>query len=116
LREVIKNSMRSIISILLLVVTVAWIILSYIPKSVLSLPNLTIGEPLTTNSPLILGIILTLFIGIQLVLISSIWKMFRREPSSQHADEFNLRAPNELFWSVLPLVSTIILTVVIILR
>lgn len=108
--------MRSLVSIALLLVTIGWIILSYIPKSVLSLPNLTIGERLSTNSPLILGILLAIFIFIQVALVGSTWKMFRREPSQQRAQEFNLRERNELFWTALPLVSTIILAVAIILR
>lgn len=108
--------MRSTISIILLLVTVIWIVLSYIPKSLLSLPTLTIGERLTTNSPLILGLMLILFIGIQLYLVGSTWKMFRNEPSRQLTEEYNLRENKELFWTALPLIITIILAIVIFLR
>jgi len=108
--------MRSTVSIMLLLVTVIWIVLSYIPNSLLSLPTLSIGDRLTTNSPFILGFILALFICIQLYLVGSTWKFFRRESSRQLAQEFNLRENKELFWTALPLFMTIILAIVIVLR
>lgn len=105
--------MRLFLSTALLILTIGWIVLSYLPKSVLSLPSLTIGEQLTNLSPLILGSIFALFVVIQLALVGSTWRIFRNEPSSREAETFALRPTTELFWTVLPLVATLILAAVI---
>lgn len=105
--------MRSLVSIALLVLTIGWIVLSYVPKSLLSLPTFTIGERLTSLSPLILGAIFILFVGIQLVLVSFSRRMFRDEASSQQAKVFALQPTTELFWTALPLFVTLILVAVI---
>lgn len=105
--------MRSLLSILLLLLTIGWIVLSYVPQSILSLPTFTIGERLTSLSPSILGIIFVLFVVIQLVLVGSTRRIFRSESSLEQAEAFALQPTAELFWTALPLVVTLILAAVI---
>lgn len=105
--------MRSFLSLALLAITIIWIVLSYVPTSFLSLPTITIGEQLTNLSPLILATIFGLFVLIQLALVGSTWRIFRREASSQQAEAFALQPGAELFWTTLPLIITLILAAVI---
>lgn len=106
---------RYFVTFATLLATIGWLVLSYMPQVAGMLPQLSFdGETAAGLLPLLAGLTLLAFIGIQVNLVGATWGMFRNVPGSGEAEAialFNLRRSREILWTVIPLVSTVVLSV-----
>jgi len=96
-----------------LLATIGWLVLSYMPQVAGRLPQLSFDGGIAAWSlPLLAVLTLLVFVGLQVNLVGATWGMFRSAPGSDEAEAialFNLTRGRELFWTVIPVVSTVIL-------
>jgi hypothetical protein len=108
--------LRNIVTFTISIGIVGWIVLSYLPSSVVILP--TIGFSMPWSGRLFAGLTvvsLILFIAIQVALVRSTALFVRpsaRAEKDQASSDFELNRKAELFWTALPLAMTVALAVV----
>jgi len=107
--------MRYIVSGGILLATLGWLVLSYLPGVTAALPVVAFDSQMAQSVlPWLAGITLLAFIVIQIDLVRATVRWFGPgvEPvTAQAVREFNLPRGAEIFWTVLPLVGTITLAV-----
>jgi|DewCreStandDraft_2_1066082.scaffolds.fasta_scaffold24955_2 hypothetical protein len=111
------SNMRQLISFVvtlsLLLVTIAWLAASYAPALAASLPKIAFATPALQPVLWWLAVItLALFLLIQLNLFWTTMRWFRsssRAPVMQALAAFEIRRSWELFWTLLPLLATLAL-------
>lgn len=107
--------MRYIVSGSILLATLSWLVLSYLPTVTSSLPKVTFdGQFSQSVLPWLVAVTLAAFIVIQIDLVRATLRWFRptAEPTTVQAmQEFNLLRGAEIFWTVLPLVGTCMLAI-----
>ena len=111
--------MRYLVTGGVLLATIAWLVLSYMPATVAPLPKLTLDSAtLAPFLPWLTALTLALFLVIQLDLVRVTGQWFRHPSQTpDHAatakaiSDFGLSRGWELFWTVLPVLGTVLLTV-----
>uniref|UniRef100_A0A7C1JXY6 Uncharacterized protein n=1 Tax=Caldilinea aerophila TaxID=133453 RepID=A0A7C1JXY6_9CHLR len=101
------------ITVLLFLITIAWLTASYMPEFSSSLPKASFGTLAAQSvlKGLAIGA-LVLFLGIQFNLLWTAVSWFRpssRSPVMEALTEFDIRRGWELLWTALPLVTTLVL-------
>lgn len=108
--------MRYVVSVGILIGVVAWLVLSYVPASLVSLPTIAFDGAWTAAwFPALAVVSLLAIVGIQSGLVFATVRMLRRPADADLAKtirEFGLRVRPEAFWTVLPLVMTLGLVLV----
>lgn len=94
----------------ILLVTVLWLILSYIPVSVVTLPQIsfaTEGSGRLFQALLVGGFLI--FVVLQIWLVVATKRLFRMADGRQNgmAAEFGLNRTSEMIWTAIPLLMTI---------
>lgn len=110
--------MRYLVTGGILLATIVWLVLSYMPDRVAMLPKLAFDStPFATAFPWLAMLTLTFFLAVQLdlVRVTSRWFCQSTETPEQAfvakaIVDFGLSRRWELFWTVLPLSATLILT------
>lgn len=104
---------RYFVTFATLLATIGWLVLSYMPQVAGRLPQLSFnGELAAWSLPLLAALTLLAFIGLQVNLVGATRGMFRHVSGSDEAEAvalFNLARGREIFWTVIPLVSTAML-------
>jgi hypothetical protein len=107
--------MRYIVTGGILLATVAWLVLSYMPETVVLLPKLAFDSPaLAALFPWLALLTLAVFLIIQFDLVRSTGRWFRQPTQTSTARaivEFDLSRRWELLWTVLPVVGTALLAI-----
>ena len=107
--------MRYLVSGGILLVTLAWLVLSYLPGVTGAFPRFVLNSSgFQSLLPWLAGATLACFLLIQLDLVRATARWFQRSAPGEIAHEiaaFELRRGAELFWTVLPVVGTVMLTV-----
>jgi len=103
--------MRKLLAYIILLGIIAWIALSYIPTSVVTLPTIAFPTAFNPFFQAVLAGALVLFTVLQLWLV---WATVRniqagRQRDGSAAKGFNLSLTREAFWTALPIVMTIVL-------
>ena len=105
--------MRYIVTGGILLATLGWLVLSYMPQVVAALPKLTFGSAVASGAFLWMAVgTLLLFLIIQFDLVRVTAKWFHLPEDSETAlalVDFGLRRRQEIFWTVLPLLGTVVL-------
>lgn len=105
--------MRYIVTGGILLATLGWLVLSYLPGITAALPKLAFDGALAQAAlPWLAGITLLAFLAIQTDLVRATVRWFSPavEPATaQAAQEFNLQRGAEIFWTALPLLGTLLL-------
>lgn len=109
------NTMRKFFSYGLLSVTILWLVVSYIPESILVLPKTSL-EWLIPNAIQqgIFVLIMVCFVGIQLSLVISTNSFFANKQdlnassSNERIKKFGLKRGPELFWTSVPVAMTVV--------
>ncbi|MFO7633222.1 MAG: hypothetical protein R6W76_11810 [Caldilinea sp.] len=105
--------MRYIVTGGILLATVAWLIVSYMPQAVATLPKWAFDSQFAQMIfPWLAAISLLIFLIIQLDLVRATAKWFRHpvhSPAAQALVDFGLGRNQELFWVVLPILGTVLL-------
>ncbi len=109
-----KFDMRYIGTGAILLATIAWLVLNYLPGAVALLPTLAFNNPaLLTLFPWLALLTLAVFLVIQLDLLRMTGRWFRPAtqptPTGKAIAEFGLSRRSELFWTLLPMVGTVLL-------
>ena len=111
--------MRYFVTGAILLATIAWLVLSYMPETVALLPKLAFDSPaFAAFFSLLTALTLVLFLAIQLDLLRATGRWFRQpaKTTEQAATakalvDFDLSRSRELFWTVLPILGTALLAV-----
>ncbi len=94
----------------ILLVTVLWLILSYIPVSVVTLPQIPFASEASGRlfQVLLVGGFL-IFVVLQIWLVVATKRLFRTEDGRRNemAAEFGLNRTSEMIWTAIPLLMTI---------
>lgn len=97
-----------------LLATIGWLVLSYMPVATARLPKLAFdGAAAAWLLPALAAVSLVVFMALQVDLVGATVRMFRR-PDSATGDAialFHLARGRELWWTVIPLASTMVLAV-----
>ncbi len=114
-REMVNPSViRNLLTIMILVATAAWLVLSYVP---VDLPQFPLnGELSQALFPWLVGLVLMMFVVIQAVLVRATVRIVKSPPDAETRAVvrlFRLRVGAEVFWTALPLAMTIILAMTI---
>jgi len=103
-----------------------WLVFSYLPKSIISLPEIAFqGNWYTANSSILFSLCAGLFLAIQIKLVFSTGTFFKGQPylfSEEQTEStgqeqpsrnpgFKLSRSRELFWTALPIVMTILVLI-----
>ena len=102
--------LRSILTYSTLAIVVLWLVLSYIPRHALSLPNLAVqGAAAGIVFQWILVVSLLIFVAIQVWLLRATVDFFRpgKRNGAATPQAFGLTLSSELFWTAIPLIMTI---------
>ena len=94
----------------ILLVTVLWLVLSYVPDSVVTLPQVSFtseGNGRLFQVLLFGGFLI--FVLLQIWLVNATWRLFRTADGRQNAiaAEFGLNRTSEVIWTAIPLLMTI---------
>jgi hypothetical protein len=104
--------MRYFWSFIILVVTLGWLVLSYLPVAH-ALPDIAFTGAWTVLwFPAFVTLSIATFLGIQAVLVTDTVKMLRRPESAGFRatiEQFRIRLAPEVFLTVLPIVGTLLL-------
>lgn len=107
--------MRYIVTVGILLATVAWLMLSYMPETAALLPKLAFDDPaFTALFPWLALLTLATFLMIQFDLVRSTGRWFRQPaqtPTARSIGEFKLNRRWELLWTVAPVLGTALLTI-----
>ena len=103
--------MRKLLAYLILLGVIAWIVLSYLPSSVMMLPKISFP---TAFNPLFQA---TLVGALALFLVFQVWLVWTTvkniQAGQQRTDsvtnKLNLSLAREAFWTAMPIVMTIVL-------
>lgn len=115
---------RSLLSIGSLVAVIGWLFLSYLPGEIFSPPTLSIGGE--SGFGVIVYLLTAFFFVVSAIIVHSTWRSLRPVISSQKESvepgvahttstspvpksSYRLRLPIEIFWTVVPLVVTLII-------
>lgn len=94
----------------ILIVTVAWLILSYVPDSIVAIPQISFSPEGSGRlfQALLVGGFVT-FALLQVWLVFATKHMFRTADGGENkmATEFGLNRSSEMFWTAIPLLMTI---------
>ncbi len=105
--------MRYIVTGGILLATLGWLVLSYLPGITTALPKLAFDGALAQATlPWLAGITLLAFFAIQADLVRATVRWFSpavAPSTAQAVREFNLPRGAEIFWTVLPLLGTLLL-------
>ncbi len=105
--------MRYLVTGGILLATIGWLVLSYLPGVTAVLPKAAFDGALAQAVlPWLAGISLLAFFAIQLDLVGATARWFRPSVPAEVAlarGDFNLTRGRELFWTVLPLLGTVLL-------
>ena len=112
---------RKLITYGLLVVTLFWLVASYLPAHILTLPKASLEGIISSPIQRLLFIaIMVLFVGIQVSLVVSTNRLFPNDKSSGNqagretegglskAEQFGLKRGPELVWTSIPVAMTLI--------
>ena len=101
---------RIVVSVVSLGALLFWLIFSYVPASIFSLPTVAYGnEQVVRVFGLLLAVGLIGFVAIQGWLVNASARMFRSEGELQREEirgEFAMRRSSEVFWTLIPLLMT----------
>lgn len=102
--------LRKIFAYAILAVTVLWLVFSYIPVSVVTMPQ--IAYPLASSGRLFQYLLVggfVLFVLLQIWLVVASARLFRTADGRQNqvTTEFGLNRTTEIFWTAIPLLMTI---------
>ena len=104
--------MRYFWSLILLLVTLAWLVLSYLPVA-RALPDIAFTGAWTVMwFPAFVVLSIAVFLGIQTLLVTDTVKMLRRPESEglrANIEQFRIRLAPEVVLTVLPIVGTLLL-------
>lgn len=107
--------MRYFVSGGILLATLAWLVLSYLPGITAALPKFVLdSSAFQSVLPWLVAATLAVFLLIQVDLVQATAQWFRRTAPGETAHEiaaFQLRRGPELFWTVLPVLGTVALMV-----
>ncbi|HRA67928.1 MAG TPA: hypothetical protein PL187_18000 [Caldilinea sp.] len=105
--------MRYIVTGGILAATLGWLVMSYLPSAAAALPQMAFdGAAAPWLLPWLAGLSLLVFLVIQLDLVRATLRWYRPSATpaiSQALVEFSLPRGQELFWTVLPVLGTVIL-------
>lgn len=108
--------MRYILSFVTLACVIAWLVLSYVPTSIVALPTIAFGGTwVVAWFPVIAAVVLAVFVAVQTWLVFATARMLRRPADAGLAAtirQFKLSVSQEVFWTILPLVMTVGLVLV----
>ena len=101
---------RYLLTIMIVACIGAWLVLSYLPASVVSLPTIATGGGWTNAwFPMLTALTFAIFAAIQVMLIAGTRRIIRRPPDAglrATVAQFQLRLGVEVFLTALPLVMT----------
>jgi|CXWK01.1.fsa_nt_gi heme/copper-type cytochrome/quinol oxidase subunit 2 len=96
-----------------LLATIGWLVLSYMPAVATRLPRFAFdGDFAAWLLPLLAGVSLVVFMALQVDLVGATVRMFRGRAGSDDGEalaHFHLTRGREVFWTVIPLASTLVL-------
>ncbi len=103
--------MQKLLAYLILLGVIAWIVLSYLPASIVTLPTIAFPTALNPFFQVVLIVTLALFLGLQVALVwTTVKNIQRRQQGPESADSpLSLSLTREAFWTALPIVMTIVL-------
>jgi len=105
--------MRYIVTSGIILATLGWLVLSYLPGITAALPKLSFDGALAQAVlPWLAGITLLAFLAIQADLVRATVRWFGpavEATTAQAVHDFNLPRGAEVFWTVLPLLGTLLL-------
>lgn len=106
--------MQKLLAYLILLGVVVWIVLSYLPASVVALPTIAFPTALNPFFQRVLVVTLTLFLVLQVLLVwTTVKNIQTRQQGKESADNpLSLSLTREAFWTALPIVMTIVLALV----
>ncbi|MBE2241093.1 MAG: hypothetical protein IAE81_25125 [Caldilineaceae bacterium] len=97
----------------ILLATLGWLVISYLPPAAAALPQMAFDSPAAQwLLPWLAGLSLLVFLIIQLDLVRATLQWFRPSAApaiSQALVEFSLPRGQELLWTLLPVLGTVIL-------
>ncbi len=106
-----------ILSIVTLLSVIFWLFFSYVPPGLIALPAITLlGKGSGATLQRLALVCLTLFVLIQLIIVRSTIQMLRRPGDASasrdgainhEAGNFKLSLWSEVFWTILPLLTTL---------
>ena len=104
---------RYFVTFATLLATIGWLVLSYLPQVAGRLPQVSFdGERAVWMLPILAALTLLIILVLQVDLVGATVRMFRgrQEPAEGEAIAlFGLVRGREVFWTVIPLVSTVVL-------
>ncbi len=102
--------MRYIFTGGLLLATIAWLVISYMPDVMAGMPKWAFGGQFAQAVfPWLTAVSLLIFLVIQVDVVRATAQWFRQpehSPTGQALVDFGLQRGAELFWTVLPMVGT----------
>lgn len=99
---------QRILALAILVVSILWLVISYVPGLQAMMPTLIM--PGNGNTLAVLGVVaLLIFLAIQLWLVYTTLSTVRSYQSKHNGQPFRLKWGAELFWTALPIAMTIAL-------
>jgi len=106
--------MQKFLGYLILLGVIMWIVLSYLPASVVTLPTFSFPIAFNPLFQILLAVGLALFLVLQGWLVWTTVKTIRtgQDRTDTPANELNLSLTREAFWTALPIVMTIVLALV----
>ena len=117
--------MRKIFSYSILMVTVLWLVLSYIPSSFIQLPQFSFHvQWIESLFPSLMATSLVVFLAIQLILVRSTIRFCNPSDAGQKTAQntaqntgqtttIQLNTSAEIFWTAIPIVMTLLLAAVV---
>jgi hypothetical protein len=109
--------MRYVLAIAILVSVIAWLVLSYLPGIQGMLPTIAFtGAWATLWLPVLAGLTLAVFVGIQLWLVFATGRMVRTPDQPELRDavrQFGLRTGPEMILTAVPVAMTVVLGLVV---
>jgi len=104
---------RYLMTFVMLLVILGWLVLSYMPQVASQLPQISLDSQMGTGAlSLLAALTFLLFLVLQADLAAATLRLFRCRPDSVQREAitlFRLTRSRELFWTVLPLFSTVAL-------
>lgn len=107
--------MRYVVTGGILLATLGWLVLSYLPGITAALPKLAFDGALAQAMlPWLAGVTMVAFLAIQADLVRATMRWFSpavESTTAQAVSDFNLPRGAEIFWTVLPLLGTLLLAI-----
>ena len=112
-REAVGKKLRLLLTIIILAGVISWIVLSYLPSSLIALPQFQAAPAALVNAvPALVVVSLLVFIGLQVWLVQSTAASIKRPRDAsrgQVTGRFELNAGREAVLTALPIGFTVLL-------